>query len=125
MVHIPVCGAAMDSVTEEPKRKPFSVRLSDEERAVVDAAAERAGLETGSYIRQVLLGAPAPRQMRRPQIERKELAKLLGELGKIGSNLNQLAKASNQGLTVYGRVPGQTTPSAGTYNDTITVTVTY
>jgi spore coat protein U-like protein len=32
---------------------------------------------------------------------------------------------SNQALTVYGRVPGQTTPSAGTYNDTITVTVTY
>lgn len=91
----------MDSVTEEPKRKPFSVRLSDEERAAVDAAAERAGLETGSYIRQVLLGAPAPRAMRRPQIERKELARLLGELGKIGSNLNQLAKATNQGLTVY------------------------
>lgn len=31
----------------------------------------------------------------------------------------------NQSLTVYGRVPNQTTPSAGTYNDTITVTVTY
>lgn len=31
----------------------------------------------------------------------------------------------NQTLTVYGRVPTQTTPSAGTYNDTITVTVTY
>jgi len=30
-----------------------------------------------------------------------------------------------QNLTVYGRVPSQTTPSAGTYNDTITVTVTY
>lgn len=91
----------MDSVTEEPKRKPFSVRLSDEERAVVDAAAERAGLETGSYIRLVLMGAPAPRQMRRPHIERKELAKILGELGKVGSNLNQLAKANNQGLVVY------------------------
>jgi spore coat protein U-like protein len=32
---------------------------------------------------------------------------------------------SNQNLTVYGRVPNQATPSAGTYNDTITVTVTY
>jgi spore coat protein U-like protein len=32
---------------------------------------------------------------------------------------------SSQSLTVYGRVPSQTTPSAGTYNDTITVTVTY
>jgi spore coat protein U-like protein len=30
-----------------------------------------------------------------------------------------------QTLTVYGRVPAQTTPPAGTYTDTVTVTVTY
>ena len=28
-------------------------------------------------------------------------------------------------VTVYGRVPPQTTPSAGSYGDTITVNVTY
>jgi spore coat protein U-like protein len=28
-------------------------------------------------------------------------------------------------LTVYGRVPPQATPAAGTYSDTVTVTVTY
>ncbi|MCP4071578.1 MAG: spore coat U domain-containing protein [Hyphomicrobiales bacterium] len=27
--------------------------------------------------------------------------------------------------TIYGRVPAQTTPSSGTYQDTVTVTVTY
>ncbi|SEE96166.1 Spore coat protein U (SCPU) domain-containing protein [Rhizobiales bacterium GAS191] len=32
---------------------------------------------------------------------------------------------SPQAYTVYGRVPPQTTPSPGTYTDTITVTVTY
>jgi len=47
-----------------------------------------------------------------------------------GSTLNTdtvsgSGNGSNQALTVYGRVPNQTTPSAGTYNDTITVTVTY
>jgi spore coat protein U-like protein len=30
-----------------------------------------------------------------------------------------------QSFTVFGRVPPQTTPAAATYNDTITVTVTY
>jgi spore coat protein U domain-containing protein, fimbrial subunit CupE1/2/3/6 len=30
-----------------------------------------------------------------------------------------------QSLTVYGRVPPQTTPPAATYNDTVNVTVTY
>lgn len=32
---------------------------------------------------------------------------------------------ADQDLTVYGRVPIQTTPSPGSYNDTIVVTVTY
>ncbi len=30
-----------------------------------------------------------------------------------------------QTFTVYGRVPPQATPSAGTYTDTVTITVTY
>ena len=77
------------------------IRLSQDERAVVETAAERAGLSVGSHARQTLLGAPAPRQVRRPPVERKELAKLLAELGKIGSNLNQLAKAVNSGSLVY------------------------
>ena len=32
---------------------------------------------------------------------------------------------SNQALTVYGRVGAQTTPSRGTYSDSVVVTVTY
>jgi spore coat protein U-like protein len=32
---------------------------------------------------------------------------------------------SGQALTVYGRVPPQSTPAPGAYSDTITVTVTY
>ena len=32
---------------------------------------------------------------------------------------------SSQAVTVYGRVPPQTTPAAGVYTDNVTVTVTY
>ena len=32
---------------------------------------------------------------------------------------------SSQAFTVYGQVPAQATPPAGTYNDTVNVTVTY
>ena len=92
----------MTSGTEKRVRdRILTVRLSAEEREAVDQAAERAGLVTGSYARQVLLGAPAPRQVRRPPVERRELVRLLGELGKIGGNLNQLAKAVNTGVVVY------------------------
>jgi hypothetical protein len=77
------------------------VRLSDDERAAVEEKAEKAGLALSSYARQALLGAATPRQVRRPPVERKELARLLGEVGKIGSNLNQLTKAVNTGVLVY------------------------
>jgi hypothetical protein len=92
----------MSSGSEKRVRKRIlPIRLSEEEHAVIDQAADRAGLVIGSYARQALLGAPAPRQVRRPAVERRELARLLGELGKIGGNLNQLAKAMNSGLLIY------------------------
>ena len=79
----------------------LTIRLTPGERAYIDEAADRAGLMTGSYARGMVLGGPAPRQARRPPVERRELARLLGELGKIGGNLNQLARAANTGVVVY------------------------
>jgi hypothetical protein len=78
----------------------ITVRLTPDERRTLDAYAERAGLTAGSYLRQVLLGAPTPRQIRRPPIERRELGRLLGELGRVGNNINQLARAVNSGEEV-------------------------
>ena len=40
--------------------------------------------------------------MRKPPIERKELARLLGWLGKLGSNVNQIARRFN----LTGSLPG-------------------
>lgn len=94
----------MGSGTEKRKRSAhLTIRLTPEEKAEIIAKAERAGLEPGSYARKTLLDEPPPRQVRRPPIERKELARLLGELGKVGSNLNQLARESNEGEPPYRR----------------------
>jgi spore coat protein U-like protein len=59
-----------------------------------------------------------------------ELYRNSGRTQRWGSTLNNdtvvgVGSGNTQNLTVYGRVPNQTTPSAGTYNDTITITVTY
>ena len=95
----------MTSGTEKRVRdRILTVRLSTEERATVDEAAERAGLVVGSFARQAMLGAPAPRQVRRPPVERRELARLLAELGHIGGNLNQIARAANTNAFVDGQV---------------------
>jgi hypothetical protein len=80
--------------------KHLTIRFSADERAMVDFNAERAGLTSGSYAREVLLGAKPPRQVRRPSIERRLLSRLLGALGQIGNNINQLARASNRGENV-------------------------
>lgn len=77
------------------RNQHLTIRLSPEERAAINQAADRSGLTPGSYARQAVLGAPAPRQVRRPPVERRELARLLGELGHIGSNLNQIARVAN------------------------------
>jgi Bacterial mobilisation protein (MobC) len=79
------------------RKKHLTIRLADEEREAIDVGAERAGLTAGSYARQILLGAPAPRQVRRPAVEKKQLARLLGQLGYIGNNVNQIARALNSG----------------------------
>lgn len=77
------------------RTKHLTVRFSPEERAAIDLVADRSGLTPGSYLRQLALSAPAPRQVRRPPVERRELARLLGQIGHIGSNINQIARLAN------------------------------
>jgi spore coat protein U-like protein len=42
-----------------------------------------------------------------------------------GQTVGGTGTGSSQALTVYGRVASQTTPSAGSYSDSVVVTVTY
>lgn len=79
-----------------------AVRCTAEEHKSIDAAATDAGLSVGAFLRATALGRAGPRSVRRPPIERRELARLLGHLGKVGSNVNQLAHGYNQA----GRLPG-------------------
>ena len=81
---------------DDAKTSFISVRCTAKERAKIDETATQAGLSIGAYLRSLALGSAGPRAVRRPPIERKELARLLGHLGKIGSNLNQLAYAFNR-----------------------------
>jgi hypothetical protein len=86
----------------DPKEKPISVRCTAEDHAVIKESATAAGLSIGAYLRALALGSPGPRAVRRPPIERKELARLLGHLGKVGSNINQLAYAYNRDRLLPG-----------------------
>jgi hypothetical protein len=75
----------------------INVRLTEDEHAAMTAAAERTGQSMAAFIRQQCLGSPGPRAARRPPVERAALAQLLAQLGKCGSNLNQIARVLNSG----------------------------
>jgi len=72
-----------------------TLRFSREEDAAVDQAASQAGLSFGAFLRALALGRAGPRAVKRPLAERALLTRILGELGKLGSNVNQTAKWSN------------------------------
>lgn len=82
------------------RAKLFFFRVTEKERAAIGEAASKAGLAPGSYARGKLLGGTPPRAVRALPIERQALALLLAQIGRVGGNLNQLAKAGNSGLPV-------------------------
>lgn len=88
----------MSASQKRERAKVLQVRLSPEEHAKVAAAVSASGLSLSGYARETLLGEPTPRTRRaKPGPDIKLLAVLLGKLGMIGSNLNQLARLGNQG----------------------------
>ncbi len=91
----------MTSGTDTRQRTALvAIRLTPAEHARLAAAAAAAGLSLGGYARRVLLDSPPARQSRRPPVEKAELARILAAIGKIGSNVNQLARTWNAGGTV-------------------------
>ncbi len=83
---------------EDPKSKPFPIRFTPGQLEQLDQKASDAGMSIGAFARTVLLGDAGPRAVKRPPVQKAELARLLGELGKVGSNVNQIARAFNQHL---------------------------
>lgn len=93
----PASDNAAPRKTDRPA--PFSIRLTDDERARLTAEAK--GMPLGAYIKAKALGGePIARRNTGYAVEdRQALAQALALLGRshIASNLNQLAHAANIG----------------------------
>jgi hypothetical protein len=79
------------------RTKIVPVRVSPAEHAAITSLAEKRGLSPGAIIRQTLLDVPPGPTVRRPTTDTKLLAQVLAEIGKIGSNINQIAYHLNAG----------------------------
>lgn len=87
-----------------PKKKPkelkrrnnITVKLTDIELELLNQKAEMAGTSKAECLRNLLIGTPI--KVRYEIVaDMQDLRKLVGEYGKIGSNLNQIAKYFNTG----------------------------
>lgn len=83
----------------EKRKRDFrvTIRLDEAEHDSVFDRADKAGLTLSGYFRFAVLKTPPPLQSRRPPVDRAELAKLLAAIGRIGNNMNQLARVANAG----------------------------
>jgi hypothetical protein len=76
-----------------------TVRFTPEAFDQVTAAAKRAGFESvGEFLRVRAIGPGKGKpSVRLPQIDRLALVQALAEMGRVGSNVNQIARAVNSG----------------------------
>ena len=73
-----------------------TIRLTDIEFSIIENAAEQAEMSISEYMRtQTMEGNVTVRFEIVADVD--EIKKLIGEFGKIGSNLNQIARYFNQG----------------------------
>lgn len=91
----------MSTSQKRERRYLVSAAVNDAERERAKANARAVGLSVSGYLRSLLTGEVTPRtQPAAPLPDAKALSALIGQLGKAGANLNQLAKLWNQGRPV-------------------------
>lgn len=75
----------------------ISLRFKASEWAIIHEDVKRSGLSRNAYFRQLALESPVPRQARKKPLgeHARVYSQWLGQLGKIGSNLNQLIRQLN------------------------------
>ena len=71
----------------------MEMRISKEDKALIEQKARKAGITTSEFIRRSALGRRLPSYGDTSILQEYSM-----QLGKIGSNLNQIAKYVNQGF---------------------------
>ena len=82
--------------TDMKREHRITIRLTDTEFSIIENAAEESEMSISEYMRtQTMEGQVNARFEIVADVA--EIKKLIGEFGKIGSNLNQIARYFNQG----------------------------
>jgi len=73
----------------------ITIRLTPEQYARLKRDADSAAVDVVTLARAQLLNAPLPKRKYRRSVDHERMADVLLALGKIGGNLNQIAKVAN------------------------------
>ena len=89
--------AARKKSQKRQRNKQIKTPCTPDEFNAVAAKANAAGMTRAAWSRTVMLGEPGPRAQRRIPADARTLRQILGHLGKVGNNLNQIAYQLNTG----------------------------
>ena len=110
-LHPPLCWGWCVSAPEQRRRSGsqtrqrryrIAVAMTETEHAAFMAKVDEAGLPAAAFARLALLGEAGPRVRRRRTsgADARLLAQVLAQLGRVGGNVNQIARALNRGRSV-------------------------
>ena len=92
--------------TEKYRNHRITIRFTDLEYSIIETASRQANMSLAAYVRtQVLKGQVHTKIEIVADVS--EIKELLAEFGKIGSNLNQIAKYFNQGGILSQEMRGE------------------
>lgn len=99
----------MPSSDKRKRTSIVNIRVLPSEKEELKSRAFSANTSVAGYIKHCALDLPPPRKPRSLNIDQQRVAILLlqlgqmrGNFGQIGNNLNQIAKAANQGKYLEG-----------------------
>ena len=83
-------------VPSDRRNKQLVVRFTESEYASISSGARNAGMSLSAYVRHLALNGKVDVHYHLTH-DSKDLGAILAQLGKIGSNLNQIARYYNRG----------------------------
>jgi|GEM_PF-4097873 len=86
------------------RKKLCPVRMTENEHDLLTFLASEAGLSRAAYIRMKALGEVGERSQRLAKPHQKDMARIMGQVGKIGGNLTQLNALVKQ-ANIHGLDP--------------------
>ena len=82
---------------EKPRTNIVTVRFSDDELEILDVICSVLGQNRSQYLRRKALTGKIPRPMVQLALDEERASAVAGQLGRIGNNLNQIARKLNSG----------------------------